>query len=64
MKSIHVDSLTDRFGGSYIRLKESRRAQDEWKDMGAIVISSDKVKELLKKIDSISANIEKSKSVG
>jgi len=57
---IHMDSLTNRFGGSYIRLKESKRNGDKWIDMGAIIVSPEKVKELLEKLDSICTTIQES----
>ena len=57
-----VDALTNRSGTPYIRLKESRRVHDGWKEIGAIVIGPEKVDELLEKLKTIRSNIARSKN--
>ena len=58
---LFVYALTNRYGTPYIRMKESRKVQNEWKDMGVVIISPEKVKELLRKLNAIYSSVEKSR---
>jgi len=57
--TIWVDALTNRYGDSYVRLKENRRMGDEWREMGAIIVDPDKIPELIQKLNALKDNIDR-----
>lgn len=59
--TIWVDALTNRYGDSYVRLKENKRTGDEWREMGAIIVDPDKIPELIQKLSALKANIDKTR---
>ena len=57
--TIWVDSLTNRYGDSYVRLKETKRTGEEWREMGAIIVDPEKISELIQKLSALKDNIDK-----
>ena len=52
--TLFVDTFVTAFGENFVRIKETKKEGDEWKNMGNIIITKDKiseVREILKKIE-------------
>lgn len=58
-QKLFLDIFRSPWGDPYIRIKESKRKGERWEDRGAVIISKDKVGEVVKQLQKLKANMAK-----
>lgn len=56
--TLWLDTFISPFGDRFVRVKETKLSDGEWKPTGNIIITQDKLKEFISKISKIADNIK------
>lgn len=55
---LFLDTFVSQFGEPFIRIKEAKKSENEWKTFGEIMITKDKIKDVMGFLENVQKNIE------
>lgn len=56
--SLFIDTFRTPFGDNFIRIKETRKENGEWRSVGNIMITKDKIKEVKNFLETVESSIQ------
>ena len=55
---LFLDTFVSQFGEPFIRIKEAKKRGDKWETFGEIMITKDKIKDIMSFLDTVQKNIQ------
>ena len=55
--TLFIDTMRTAFGDNFVRIKETKKIDGEWKAIGNIMITKDKLKEVREFLEKVDSNI-------
>ena len=55
--TLFIDTFVSPFGERFVRLKESKKIEDEWKNIGSVIITKEILKEVSGFLNKVETNI-------
>lgn len=55
---LFLDTFVSQFGEPFIRIKEAKKRGDKWETFGEIMITKDKIKDIMSFLDIVQKNIQ------
>ncbi len=55
---LFLDTFVSPFGEPFIRIKEAKKKEDRWETFGEIMITKDKIKDIMSFLDIVQKNIQ------